>query len=229
MIKRRDLLLAGIAAGSLGVAEALRPRNRLTLLAKGATISDALPQSFGGWTSEDTTLVNPAMAGRLAKTLYSETVSRVYYDAEGQGVMVLIAYGDTQSDLLQLHRPESCYPAVGYTIRLSRPVEVPVAPGANVPARRVIATTEERIENIIYWTRLGELLPQSAGDQRDARLQNAMQGSVPDGVLIRLSILGEDPAVAFATLEAFVPVMLRAIKPNQRPAFVGTRLASRIA
>ena len=104
-----------------------------------------------------------------------------------------------------------------------------MAPGANVPARRVIATTEERIENIIYWTRLGELLPQSAGDQRDARLQNAMQGSVPDGVLIRLSILGEDPAVAFATLEAFVPVMLRAIKPNQRPAFVGTRLASRIA
>ncbi|MBX3483733.1 exosortase-associated protein EpsI, V-type [Phenylobacterium sp.] len=229
MIKRRDLLLAGLAVGGLGTAEALRPRKRLTLLGKGATISGALPQTFSGWESEDTTLVNPAMAGRLAKTLYSETVSRLYYDQTGHEVMMLIAYGDTQSDLLQLHRPESCYPAVGYTIQLSKATDVVVSPSVSVPARRVIASTEDRVENIIYWTRLGERLPQSAGDQRTARLQNAMEGYVPDGVLIRLSTFGDVPDVAFNTLDSFIPLMLRAVQPKQLPAFIGTSLARRLA
>jgi EpsI family protein len=227
MMRRRELLLAGLAVAALGAAEALRPRHRLILLRKD-TIADALPAKFDGWASQDTTLVNPAMAGRLAKTLYSETVSRVYYDDAGRGVMVLIAYGDTQSDLLQLHRPESCYPAVGYTIVSTRTKDVAIAPGVTVPARRVIAATEDRTENIIYWTRLGERLPQSASQQRNARLQNAIEGYVPDGVLVRLSILGDDPDAAFGVLESFVPVMLRAVKRPQLPAFVGTDLAHRM-
>jgi EpsI family protein len=228
MMRRRDLVLAGLGLVSLGAAEALRPRRRLVLL-KGATMSKSLPVQFAGWTAQESTLVNPAMAGRLARTLYSETVSRTYYDTSGHQIMVLVAYGDTQSDLLQLHRPESCYPAVGYTIQSSRMGQVPVGDGASVPVRRVVATKDGVVETIIYWTRLGERLPQSGGEQRTARLKNSMDGYVADGVLVRLSMLGANSDASFRALDAFIPVMLHAISRPQLPAFIGTKLANRIA
>jgi hypothetical protein len=120
MTNRRDLLIGGLALTAAGVAEALRPRKRLVLLRKG-TIAQAMPNTFGTWTAEGSTgLVSPAQAGRLSRTLYSEIVQRVYSQTgTGAEVMMLAAYGDTQSDLLQLHRPESCYPAVGFNIASS--------------------------------------------------------------------------------------------------------------
>jgi EpsI family protein len=228
MIRRREMILAGLGLSALGLAEALKPRNKMKLLKPGGTIEAALPSHFGTWVSQAADLVSPAQAGRLATSLYSETVGRAYLDeATGEEVFVLAAYGDTQSDLLQLHRPESCYPAVGFTVTLSQPTTVPLA-NLKIPGRRVIATMEGRSENIIYWTRLGERLPQSAGDQRDARLLNAMDGFVADGILMRCSAMGDAPA-AFARLERFIPELLKATPKDLRPALVGTDLARRIA
>lgn len=227
MIRRREMLLAGLGVGALTLSEALRPRTRLVLLRRG-TISEAIPREFGDWMSEDSSLVSPAQAGRLAKTLYSETVGRTYYKpSDGAAVMVLAAYGDTQSDLLQLHRPESCYPAVGYALRLSQPADVQIGPNAVLPARRVVAEMEGRTENIIYWTRLGERMPQSGGDQRTARLQNSIEGYVADGILLRCSVLGGS-AEAFRLLDTFIPSLLKAVKSDVRPALIGTRLAQQV-
>lgn len=226
-LSRRDMMLAGLGVAALGTAEYLRPRKRLVLL-KGGTIAEAIPPEFGNWVSNTADLVTPDQAGRLAKTLYSETVQRAYDNTEdGSTVLILAAYGDTQSDLLQLHRPESCYPAVGYALELSQPTEVQVG-DQQLPGRRVIAKLDERVENIIYWTRLGERLPQGGGQQRDARLANAMDGYVADGILVRCSVLGESEQ-AFATLRRFIPEMLHSVKPSLRPALVGTRIAQRVA
>ena len=227
MIRRRDLLLLGLGATALGLSEALRPRHRLVLLRSG-TIEDAVPREFGTWESQVADLINPEQAGRLANSLYSEIVHRIYYDRETEAsVMMLIAYGDTQSDLLQLHRPESCYPAVGFSLALSRTDQIPVAAGSAVPGRRVIATIEDRRENILYWTRLGELLPQSGGEQRTARLENAIRGNVPDGALVRFSVVG-DSAPSFDILKRFVPQLLRATPRDKLPALIGTRLARKV-
>lgn len=227
-LNRRDMVLAGLGLAGLGTAEYLRPRKKLVLL-KGGTIAEAIPPEFGNWQSNNADLVSPEQAGRLAKTLYSETISRAYDNVEdGSTVLILAAYGDTQSDLLQLHRPESCYPAVGYSLSLSKPTTVDVGRGEQLPAREVIATMEDRVENIIYWTRLGERLPQGGGAQRDARLMNAMDGYVADGILVRCSVLG-DSDQAFATLRRFIPEMLRSVKPGLRPALVGSRIAQHVA
>lgn len=226
-LRRRDLVLAGLGVAALGTAEALRPRKRLVLL-KNGTIAEAIPPQFGNWISNNADLVSPEQAGRLAKTLYSETVGRAYDNtADGSTVLILAAYGDTQSDLLQLHRPESCYPAVGYSLMMTQPTNVDIG-GAQLPGRRVIAKIDERVENIIYWTRLGERLPQSGGEQRDARLANSMDGFVADGILVRCSVVGESEG-AFETLERFIPEMLSAVRNDLRPALVGTRLAQRVA
>jgi EpsI family protein len=229
VISRRDIVFGGAGLAALGAAEALRPRKRLVLLKVGGTIDSAIPKAFAGWQAQASTgLVGPEMAGKLAKSLYSETVSRTYYnDATGASVMLLAAYGDTQSDLLQLHRPESCYPAVGFAIASTRAAELPLKPGTELPVRRVVAATEERNENIIYWTRLGERLPQSGGEQRQARLANAMQGYVADGILVRASTLG-DSEQAFSILSEFLPQMLMATRKDLRPALIGTSLSQRL-
>lgn len=229
MMLRRDLILAGLGLAAAGGAEALRPRKRLVLL-RNTTIEETIPRSFAGWEAETVSdLVGPEQAGRLARSLYSEIVTRVYYEAAtGAGVMLLAAYGDTQSDLLQLHRPESCYPAVGFTLRLAQSVDLQLPGGAILPARRVVATTEQRTESIVYWARMGEVLPQTGGQQRMARLDNAVQGYVPDGILVRCSTVG-DPEAAFKLVDRFVTAMLHAVPKDKRPALVGTELAGRIA
>ncbi|RAK66533.1 exosortase-associated protein EpsI, V-type [Phenylobacterium kunshanense] len=226
-MRRRDLVLAGLAVGALGAAEALRPRRKMKLL-KSGTVAQAIPEAFGLWEAHADELVSPEQAGRLARTLYSEIVGRTYVNAEsGAGVMVLAAYGDTQSDLLQLHRPESCYPAVGFTLTSARSIALPLRPGVTLPAREVVATMEGRTENILYWTRMGETLPRTGGEQREARLQNAIQGVVPDGILLRCSMLGESEK-SFSTLSAFVPELLRSVPKPQLPALIGTNLAKSI-
>ena len=229
MIRRRDLIIAGMALAAAGTAEALRPRKRLVLLQKGS-LEKAMPTAFGSWTAEGSNgLVSPAQAGRLANSLYSEIIERIYSDAStGAEIMMLAAYGDTQSDLLQLHRPESCYPAVGFNIASTKPASIPIGRGLAVPGRRVVAVAEGRRENIVYWTRLGEKLPQDAKQQRQARLDNAMHGFVADGILFRCSALGESET-AFGVLDAFVPALLASTPAAQRPALVGTSLANRLA
>src|SRR5262249_10357279 len=123
---------------------------------------------------------------------------------------------------------ESCYPAVGFTLVSSRPTQLAVRNGAAIPAREVVAVAEERRENILYWTRIGERLPQSANQQRQARFQNAAEGFVADGILFRCSAGGESEA-CFRILSQFVPALLTATPAIVRPALVGTRISRQIA
>ena len=226
MIARRDLLIGGACVAAAGAAYALTPRKRLVLL-KGGTMADAIPIAFGDWSAENSDgLVQPKSEGDLAAALYSEMVGRIYHQAStGTAVMMLVAYGDTQSDMLQLHRPEACYPAVGFNLVSSIPGKLKLQGGAEVPVRRVVAAAQGRQENIVYWARMGEYLPASSREQRQVRLQTAMDGYVPDGGLIRFSIVGDDTEAAFKILDEFIPELLAAVPEKKLPALLGTRLA----
>jgi len=228
-MRRRDLVIGGLALAAAAGAEALRPHRKVILL-KGGKLDALLPRKFGDWSAEASSgLVSPDQAGQLAKSLYSEIIERIYHDEQsGAAVMVLAAYGDTQSDLLQLHRPESCYPAVGFALESSRPTQVLLRNGARIPAREVVALADDRRENILYWTRIGERLPQSANEQRTARFRNAVEGFVADGILFRCSALGPSED-CFRILNAFVPALMNATPPVIRPALLGSRLAQQMA
>lgn len=228
-MNRREVLMAAACLGGAGVAYALAPHKRLKLLGN-RKMADIIPSSFGAWTSKgDDDLVKPQTKGKLADRLYSETVSRVYIDgATGAEVMMLIAYGDTQSDLLQLHRPESCYPAIGFHLASSRVADIRLAPGALLPSRQVVAERSDRTERIVYWARLGEFLPASAKEQREVRLRTALQGYIPDGALFRFSTVQDAPDT-FQVLDRFVSSLVLATKPVDRSALVGTELARKLA
>jgi len=229
MISKRDLLFGALCVSAAAGAYALKPRKRLVLLKEGK-IADAVPVNFGAWSAENSDgLVQPKTEGELAATLYSEMVGRIYHNSvDGSAIMMLIAYGDTQSDLLQLHRPESCYPAVGFNLVSSKPVAVKLLGGGLLPARRVVARTSDRQENIVYWARMGEYLPASASEQREVRLRTAMEGFVPDGALVRFSIVDDEADRAFTRMDRFIPELLSAIVADKRAALVGTALAKQV-
>jgi EpsI family protein len=226
MVVRRDLLLGAAALAAAGLAYELKPRKHKLLLQK-SKMAAVVPIKVGAWSAEAApNLITPDTTGKLAAMLYSELVERVYTNADtGREVMMLIAYGDTQSDLLQLHRPESCYPAVGYNLALSAPTQVALGDGAALPSRKVIARKGDRQENIIYWTRLGEYLPASARDQKVDRLRAAMSGVIPDGALFRFSEVGDDAQRSFDGIDVFIRDLVMAVAPGQRQALLGTRLA----
>jgi EpsI family protein len=230
MIDRRGILLGAACLGAAGLAQQLRPHKRFSLLGK-AKMEAIVPTSFGLWSAQDNDgLVKPETEGTLAARLYNEILARIYRNADtGAELMMLIAYGDTQSDLLQLHRPESCYPAVGFELLSTTPAPIPLPHGVELPGRRVVARKGDRLENIVYWTRLGEYLPTGSGEQRKARLLTAMQGYVPDGGLFRFSVIGPDRAAAFADLDRFVADLMAAVKPANRRGMVGTEIAKQLA
>lgn len=229
MISRRELILSVPCVAAAGAAYQLHPRKRLNLLGD-RKMAAIVPVSFGNWSSQTADeLVRPETEGKLASRLYSETVSRVYADSvTGDEVMMLIAYGNTQSDLLQLHRPESCYPAVGFRLASTEAANLTVGPATAIPGRRVVAEKSDRREFIVYWTRLGEYLPADEDDQRKVRLLTAMKGYVSDGALFRFSTLG-DPDKAFPILDRFVAEMIGAVKADERLALIGPDLARQLA
>lgn len=230
MIARRDLLIGGASLGAAGLAYYLKPRQRQNLLS-GARMADILPLTFGTWSAESADgLVQPKSEDELAAQLYSEMVGRIYSDsATGEQVMMLVAYGDTQSDLLQLHRPEACYPAVGFNLVESKVSRVQLKSDVALPVRRVVATAPSRQENIVYWARIGDYLPASSNEQREVRLRTAMAGYVPDGVLVRFSAVGEDAVRSFAVIDRFIPTLLDAVATNKRKALVGNAVANALA
>lgn len=229
MIARRDFLVGAGCVGALGGAEYLRPRRTIKLLRDGETMAKVIPGSFAGWSiGEGGDIVMPETPGSLASRLYSDRVGRTYRRETTQvdDVMLLAAYGGAQSDVLQLHRPESCYPAVGFTIVDRRLVSLPLAAGVAVPAVLLSAQAGSRIEDVAYWTRLGESLPQTAGDQRWARLEAAMAGYVGDGVLVRASMVRTGEAAGFDTLRQFLSQMVMATRTRDRAALIGSTRAT---
>ena len=65
--------------------------------------------------------VAPETPDSLAARLYGETVGRIYrQQSTGDQVIMLMAHGDVESNELQLHRPEVCYPAFGFASRRIR-------------------------------------------------------------------------------------------------------------
>ena len=84
------------------------------------------------------------------------------------------------------------------------------------------ARSGDRVEDIVYWSRLGNDLPRSLDEQRWDRLRAAFAGFEGDGALVRASAVRADPAKPqFAELAAFLAGMVNALPPRARVALLG--------
>jgi EpsI family protein len=217
LISRRTLMLGVGAAATAGVAGLMTPRhyepgvNQIHLEA-------AIPTSVGPWQAR------PAGAFILpedgaAASAYDQIVTRTFVAASGPDIMLLVAHGAAQSGLMRVHRPEVCYASAGFQIQGLHSLDLAVAPGQTIAAQTFIGQREDRVENVLYWTRIGGFFPRNVMDQRIDMLKLGLEGLIPDGVLVRMSALGEGETAPALTL--FAAEMVRGSGPAERALLLG--------
>ena len=224
MPRSTHILLACVAMlGSVMLAVALTPRNLMARTHDVFNIDQHLPTQFGDWKPvQGLNVVAPPAADSLEATIYNQEASRGFVDPDGHVVMLVVAYGESQSDRLQLHHPEVCYTAQGF--RVSRPSATkldysPSAPPLNVT--RLVAQREDRIEPISYWMRIGYDNSNSNWARQALKLQYGLRGWVPDGALFRVSTFGVPAEQSFEIQDKFIRDLLNAVDPGTREFMVG--------
>lgn len=212
---RRQLLLGGALLAATGASLALRPKRMVQRLVPG-TLDRVVPHAVGPWRFLTASgLVLPPQ-DEMTDQLYDQVLTRVYA-AEGLSpIMLLIAYGSAQDYTLQAHLPEVCYPSSGYTIGQISQVPVTLRPGGGDFATYLTAQRPERTEQVFYWLRIGTRFPATLQQERLAVIAANLRGVLPDGVLVRVSILGDDQVAALRTLQRFNEALLRSVSGEGR-------------
>jgi len=215
-----------LAAAAL--AEALVPREFMARSSETFDLQKMIPRQFGEWTwVPGIRLIEPPGPDTLARQLYSQELSRGYRDREGHLVMLLVAYGPNQSNRLQLHRPELCYPADGFRVSNIFRTEIPYRQSMTpLKLTRMTAQREGRIEPVSYWMRIGNNVATSVVERQIIKLKYGLQGIIPDGVLIRVSTTGWPVEAAYETEDRFIRDFLSAVAPEDLKFFVGDRAQS---
>ncbi len=217
---RRDLLVGGAALAAAATAAARMPRRTIIRIGKDQ-LDHIIPLRVGSWSYESASGFVLPPPDQMARLLYDQQLTRSYSAPDQLPVMLLLAYGSSQGGMLQIHRPEICYPASGFHLSETRVSAVPLDRTHVVPCRSFVATSDTRTEQVLYWTRIGDLVPTSWTGQRLAVIRNNLAGFIPDGLLVRLSTVASDPLAAQRTLQAFARTLLNGSSPRIRRMLIG--------
>lgn len=221
-VSRRQLLIGGALIAASATAFARTPRHHEAFLGS-KKLEDLVPKQIGEWRFETSSgLVLPPQ-DQLRDAIYSQLMTRLYVNESGGGVMMLIAYSGSQDGVIQVHRPEVCYPASGFRLVENSAHAVPIGDGRAIPSRYIVAEAEIRSEQLIYWTRLGPAFPDNWFDQRMAVVNENLMGNIPDAVLVRLSTVGNGDRRA--VLDSFAAALYAGVGPQMRRVLVGTGMA----
>lgn len=191
LARRKVLIGLGLAACS-SVALARQPvPNRPKI--ETEVLEKLIPPRIGDFAFDTTSGLVLPPPDALSDRLYDNLITQTYVRPDGKVVMLLIAYNNRQDGVLQIHRPEVCYPAGGYTLTPTRPIETSLARASLLPTQTFVARSEMRTETVLYWTRVADEFPRRWIEQRLAVARENLAGNVPDGVLVRLSTLSGEP------------------------------------
>jgi hypothetical protein len=78
---------------------------------------------------------------------------------------------------------------------------------------------EDRVESVLYWTRIAGFFPRTLTAQRLAMLKLGLEGVIPDGVLVRISALGDSQVTP--TLAQFADDLVRQSGAQARALLLG--------
>jgi EpsI family protein len=217
-VDRRKVLLGLLFCSAAGLAAWRQPNKHLDYLGN-AKLDDIVPKTIGPWKFVAASGLVVPPEDQLSRALYSQLLTRVYYDGVNPPVMLLVAQSGSQTGVLQIHRPETCYTAGGYQISSVAPH--PIQVGSSVlPANSMDASVDGLTEHVIYWTRVGNQLPASWKQQKLAVAEQNLRGIIPDAILVRVSTVRNDADGALAALDAFTRELLASVPAGRRTVFV---------
>jgi EpsI family protein len=187
----------------------LQPELHLADRAPPVTLEKEVPAHFADWRrSESLVPINPANKNAAPG---NQTLSRSYINNQGDQVMLSISYGRNQIRRnLQLHRPEYCYTAQGFTVSLKEDAHLSLRSGT-IPVRRLLAKRTGRLEPITYWITVGDKTLLPGFEQKLTQWRYALNGTIPDGMLFRVSSISADTDSAYIIQAQFIRDLQQAI------------------
>ena len=222
-IPLRNLILMVLMLAASGMAVALKPTKKIADQGPKIELETLIPKHFGEWHEElvvSTQVVDPQQKATIDK-IYNQTLSRTYVSAQGYRIMLSLAYGGDQSDAMQVHKPEVCYPAQGFTLNEKHADTLQLGNGS-IPVSRVSTSLGQRNEPIAYWVTIGDRVVNSGGIQKKlVEMRYGLGGNIPDGMLIRVSSIDADNARAYEMHDRFSNQMLEALAPEARVRLAG--------
>ena len=223
MARSVSVVLASVAMLAAALLAYMLTPHRLMARAHDAFDIDAhIPHAFGDWSAvPGLQAIRPPPDGLEAIT-YNQEVSRAFVDRQGHVIMLMIAYGESQSDRLQLHHPEVCYTAQGF--RVTRTVTSRFDWSASAPPivlTRLVASREDRLEPISYWMRIGYDVTNSNWARNALKLEYGLRGWIPDGALFRVSTVGLPADISFKVQDKFIRDLLNDVPAETRAFLVG--------
>jgi len=79
----------------------------------------------------------------------------------------------------------------------------------------------ERVEPVTYWFTMGERVVLGRFERLRVQVASGLAGRIPDGMLVRVSSISNDPGDAFAAQQDFATAIFAHVNPAQAPRFVG--------
>jgi EpsI family protein len=213
------LMVAGAAAAVVG-----RPSRHMADQVGMPNLEAMFPKQFGGWrvdSSMPVILPAPDVQALLDK-IYNQVLSRTYVNAEGQRIMLSVAYGGDQSDGTSAHRPEVCYPAQGFAITANQASTLALGSGA-LPVRKLMSALGARQEPITYWVVVGGDIVTTGIGQKLAQMRYGLRGVIADGMLVRVSSIDSDMARGHAAQARFVAELAAQMEPAAAARVFGRR------
>ena len=218
----RNVILLVLMLAASGLALALRPTQKIADLGPVINLNTMIPHTFGNWSEEQQNsvqMVDPQQQEMIEK-IYTQTLSRVYKDNHDYRIMLAIAYGDDQRDFMQMHYPEVCYPAQGFSLQGKQTGTLATENGL-IPVTRILTNLGQRNEPVTYWTTVGNRVFQGGLQKKIAEMSYGLNGKIPDGMLIRVSSIDAEAPRAYEMQAQFIDQMLGALTSEHRQKLNG--------
>lgn len=221
-LQKRVVFLCFIMLITFCMAFILKPSKKMSLDGNKTQYNALIPNTFAGWTvdtNNQVALVDPEVRDAVA-SVYSQVVSRAYINSHGDRVMLTIAYGGDQEEVLQVHKPEVCYTAQGFNVTRLGKVSINTNKGTIV-ANKILAKQVNRIEPITYWITIGNSIALDGLSWRWQRIKYGLTGQLPDGLLFRASSIGNNIEEQYQVQQSFITDLINHLEVSDVARIAG--------
>jgi len=219
---RRAIILAVLMLGTSMLSVALTPTRSTVAGAAQFNLEALIPHQFGDWQMDERVthaVIDPRLQATIS-SIYSQTLSRTYFNSNGRRIMLSLAYSENQSGASRIHRPEICYPAQGFQI-IKKWKDVISVDSMMLPIMRITTQLGNRYEPITYWLRVGDTLVQGHIEQTFTRTIQGLAGNVPDGILFRVSEINSNFQDSLDLQDQFIRALLSSMTQADRKILLG--------
>jgi EpsI family protein len=219
-------LILGLAMGAASVAPSALRFSGSERAAPAFDLEVVVPKKFGAWREQAIAVqvVNPQVQ-EVVDRVYSHVLTRAYIDDSGYRIMLTIAYGNDQRGNLEVHRPEVCYPAQGFTVHRNDDDRLATRLGS-IAVRRLDTSLGPRQEPLTYWTTIDNEVVRNRFEKRVAEIGAVVSGRIPDGMLVRVSSIDADRPRAWKAQDRFVNDLLESLSQSNRTRMAGLSQAA---